>query len=86
MCLVFKEVRSEVLSRLVGSRTIAFIVVKVETNQSFILCPFSCILKERLEDIVPVGEDKQRKEQPETDIIRHFKALIARLLARDNLP
>ena len=79
LCLVFKEVRSP-------DRTIAFIVFKVETNQSFILHSFSFILKERLEDIVSVGEDKQRKEQPETDIIRHLKELIARLLARDNLP
>ena len=77
--LCFKKVRSP-------DRTIAFIVFKVETNQSFILCPFSCILKERFEDIVPVGEDKQRKEQPETNVVRHLKELIARLLARDNLP
>ena len=43
-------------------------------------------LKERFEDVVPVGEDEQRKEQPETDVVRHLKELIARFLARDNLP
>ena len=79
LCLIFKEVWSP-------DRTIAFIVFKVETNPSFILHPFFLILKERLEDIVPVSEDKQRKEQPETNVVRHFKELIARLLARDNLP
>ena len=51
---------------------------------SFVLSPSS--LKERFEDIVPVGEDKQRKEQPETNVVRHLKELIARLLARDDLP
>ena len=79
LCLVFKEVRSP-------GRTIAFIVVKVETNQSFILHSFSFILKERFEDIVPIGKDKQRKEQPETNVVRHLKELIARLLPRNNLP